>query len=679
MDRAAKVSPLSLLELTVQHSIVSLLSKPQWWRKWKANPATQSKWLDEIQHELLHKTFTQSLKWSSYELQTLRGLERILRMPPSPERDALGAEWTAFVRFEHDYRARGHAAAENDDEEEEEEDYEKKKNAYVSILWYFTYAALREKLSAVPVQLWTMETMQPAIQAAEERSDPSVLPRAVGLVRSLWVSGASDEHVQNALGDIESRPDVIALVRSQCESILAELRRVRSYITQVVDQLADSDDLHVDIAGSDDRVSVSPTGIHGAWISDNLISDAVKSKFVHEVSALENVPDEQKDWHPNTDKQVLDLIHPSLYCCVLGKTKQIAAPLQSEAATCDDPAEQMDKIMFGASNEVVNAYRGKYGSASNFQWIPSDFQVREDGTVRVLSYINNLHPKHFASMYTSIESIFGRFVPLFDRVLSALSREYPDAAFGVPEDYNRDRPTVPENVLPPTDSTSMSVTLKGKTVQVIVKVAEILLTPESPKYEGGSWHIEGTETEQIVATGIYYFGSENIKDSRLSFRVNVEEPMYEQSDDSGVAVMYGLFNEDLLVQTLGSVSTIEDRCLAFPNILQHKVEPFALDDPTKPGARKILAFFLIDPEKQIPSTSVIPPQQQHWIDEIQGPLLKKLKLFEFAEQRVKEMASSDSMTLDQAQAYRLELMNERSALSEPDPDDYESYFSLCEH
>uniref|UniRef100_K3W8K3 DUF4246 domain-containing protein n=1 Tax=Globisporangium ultimum (strain ATCC 200006 / CBS 805.95 / DAOM BR144) TaxID=431595 RepID=K3W8K3_GLOUD len=151
---------------------------------------------------------------------------------------------------------------------------------------------------------------------------------------------------------------------------------------------------------------------------------------------------------------------------------------------------------------------------------------------------------------------------------------------------------------------SANITLKGKTVQVIVKVAEILLTPESPKYDGGSWHIEGTDAEQIVATGIYYFDSENIRDSRLSLRVNVDEP---------------------------------DR---------HKVEPFELNDPMVPGAHKILAFFLVDPEKTIPSTSVIPPQKQHWIDAVQEPPLKKLKLIDDAEQNVKGVMSSDGMTLE---------------------------------
>ena len=32
----------------------------------------------------------------------------------------------------------------------------------------------------------------------------------------------------------------------------------------------------------------------------------------------------------------------------------------------------------------------------------------------------------------------------------------------------------------------------GRPLQIIVKLANIELTPEKPKYEGGTWHVEGT-------------------------------------------------------------------------------------------------------------------------------------------------------------------------------------------
>src|SRR5205823_2246930 len=66
------------------------------------------------------------------------------------------------------------------------------------------------------------------------------------------------------------------------------------------------------------------------------------------------------------------------------------------------------------------------------------------------------------------------------------------------------------------------------------------------------------------------------------------------------------------LQDIGSVEAREGRLLTFPNLLQHRVEPFRLADPTKPGHRKILALFLVDPNIRIISTANIPPQRRDW-------------------------------------------------------------------
>jgi hypothetical protein len=160
--------------------------------------------------------------------------------------------------------------------------------------------------------------------------------------------------------------------------------------------------------------------------------------------------------------------------------------------------------------------------------------------------------------------------------------------------------------------------------------------------------------ERIVSTGIYYWDSENITESRLSFRAALDDPHYEQNDDTGVREVYGLEDEDALNQTLGSASTPAGRCLAFPNILQHRVGSFRLTDPTRPGHRKILAFFLVDPSEKIVSTSDVPPQQP-WSD-------------------------TSTMTLEQAKSYREQLMQERKFfVDEHNEQLYEREFSLCEH
>ncbi|KAJ2800377.1 hypothetical protein H4S07_005192, partial [Coemansia furcata] len=49
-------------------------------------------------------------------------------------------------------------------------------------------------------------------------------------------------------------------------------------------------------------------------------------------------------------------------------------------------------------------------------WLPTDFNVNDDGSVTIHSYINNLHPVRYAALYQSISKVFAKFVPLLEQV-----------------------------------------------------------------------------------------------------------------------------------------------------------------------------------------------------------------------------------------------------------------------
>lgn len=76
--------------------------------------------------------------------------------------------------------------------------------------------------------------------------------------------------------------------------------------------------------------------------------------------------------------------------------------------------------------------------------------------------------------------------------------------------------------------------------------------------------------------------------------------------------LFGVEQDGPAIQPLGRVLTRPYRAIAFPNVLQHRVSPFALKDSTKPGYRKILALFLVDPHTRVLSTSNVPPQRRDW-------------------------------------------------------------------
>lgn len=136
------------------------------------------------------------------------------------------------------------------------------------------------------------------------------------------------------------------------------------------------------------------------------------------------------------------------------------------------------------------------------------------------------------------------------------------------------------------------------------------------------------------------------------------------------------------MQDRGSVNTCNGRALAFPNIYQHRVSPFHLTDPTKPGHRKILAFFLVDPNRQIPSTSTVPPQQREWFErEVVTPQstsrLARLPV-ELREMIAEEIPGQ--MSRKEANKFRKKLMAERSAFVKRYEEDTQGLeFDMCEH
>jgi hypothetical protein len=90
-----------------------------------------------------------------------------------------------------------------------------------------------------------------------------------------------------------------------------------------------------------------------------------------------------------------------------------------------------------------------------------------------------------------------------------------------------------------------------------------------------------------------------------------EELAYEQSRHEWLGEIFGCENEEAAVQEVGIVDTREGRPLTWPNILQYKVQPFDLADPTKPSHRRILALFLVDPTSAL-YRWFIPCERKDW-------------------------------------------------------------------
>ena len=232
------------------------------------------------------------------------------------------------------------------------------------------------------------------------------------------------------------------------------------------------------------------------------------------MTPLEAVPDSEKDWHPGSDGLVLDLVHPSLYPIVYGRTMgKISGSDTIEVLECPE--------LEGSDPQFVS---------KRFQWLPSDFFVDGDGKVTLVSpYINNVHPTRHKELYSVIPEVLHHALPMFERVLSDLLRPllpmrivtsggrgrggeetadciweggkpYPNSSSEEEFENDPDAWYAKRKFNPPIarekydgDLNVMSdrISLKGRTLQVVVKLANVVLTPEKPEYPGGKWHVEG--------------------------------------------------------------------------------------------------------------------------------------------------------------------------------------------
>jgi len=131
---------------------------------------------------------------------------------------------------------------------------------------------------------------------------------------------------------------------------------------------------------------------------------------------------------------------------------------------------------------------------------------------RIKSYINNLHPEKFEGLYALIERLISCAIPLWNMTLTPLKEPayrfhrikyhqvkysgkgrnrqlvQPDPGFFQPPDPHTTGRGSGRVLSDPVD---LRKDYAHRGLQVIVKLANIHLTPEKPEYEGGSWHVEG--------------------------------------------------------------------------------------------------------------------------------------------------------------------------------------------
>lgn len=157
-------------------------------------------------------------------------------------------------------------------------------------------------------------------------------------------------------------------------------------------------------------------------------SDSIVSKDLHDglKDAFDRLKREQSaepDWHPRSGEMVQDLVHPSMYPLVYGRSRVF----RDECVGVEDAvhawAGKGDVI---SKQEEAKPVRQPFWSSevppeywsSTYQWLPANVAFSQDGGVRFTSYINNLHPNRYPDIYRTIEKLIETSLPLWDQCLA---------------------------------------------------------------------------------------------------------------------------------------------------------------------------------------------------------------------------------------------------------------------
>ena len=123
--------------------------------------------------------------------------------------------------------------------------------------------------------------------------------------------------------------------------------------------------------------------------SDTIIDESLRSQLVQAVQPL--MQTQEKDWHPNSNEQVLNLVHPSLFPLVYGRSRVLRTGqvgLEDCVEACGrgyitNLEHELDEQKLGPQGYLKHAGRW----STQFQWLPSEvkFTGERDTDVRITS------------------------------------------------------------------------------------------------------------------------------------------------------------------------------------------------------------------------------------------------------------------------------------------------------
>lgn len=115
--------------------------------------------------------------------------------------------------------------------------------------------------------------------------------------------------------------------------------------------------------------------------SDTAVSLDLKETLQKAVMKFElAIPENAKDWHPGSDGKVLDLVHPSLYPLVYGRTRILYDGQMTSLDDCIERCGQGKTVDIPFQEGMFSVTKGSYGFLDEafsykFQWLPCEVDI----------------------------------------------------------------------------------------------------------------------------------------------------------------------------------------------------------------------------------------------------------------------------------------------------------------
>ncbi len=114
--------------------------------------------------------------------------------------------------------------------------------------------------------------------------------------------------------------------------------------------------------------------------SDTIVPDPLRLALIEAVKPLQDVPPKFQDWHPRSDDKVLDLVHPSLFPLIYGRSRVLTQG-KTNLDNFIEKCGEGEVIPVPPESESRNTSRSVYKPYSDkFQWLPCEVDISNGRT-----------------------------------------------------------------------------------------------------------------------------------------------------------------------------------------------------------------------------------------------------------------------------------------------------------